>query len=119
MVTMDTLGLGPTEVWVHHSDYKLVSILNQVALSRKLPLAEMDVEQIGMSDEESFRSRNLPVVMIHSLTQSTLGILHNAKDNYSAIHFDDYYDTYRLMSVYLAVLDRDLGKPQLLDTGHK
>jgi hypothetical protein len=31
MVNMDTLGLGPTEVWASRSDPSLVSVLNGLA----------------------------------------------------------------------------------------
>jgi hypothetical protein len=50
-------------------------------------------------------------VTIHSVTQDTLRILHSPRDRFSAIHLDDYYDTYRLISAYLAYLDQVLGPP--------
>jgi len=107
MVCMDTLALGPTEVWVSHSDPDLVRELARIALSLKLPLTRMDVEKVGESDEESFRQHKVPTVTLHSLTQETLSVLHGPKDNYGAVHFDDYYQSYRLVSAYLAFLDQE------------
>jgi hypothetical protein len=52
MVNMDTLGLGPTEVWVSRSDQKLVRALNGLAQALKLPLIGVNVNEIGQSDEE-------------------------------------------------------------------
>ena len=49
------------------------------------------------------------MVIIHSLTQATIPILHSPKDNYEAIHPQDYYDSYRLLSAFLALLDEKLG----------
>jgi Zn-dependent M28 family amino/carboxypeptidase len=105
MVNMDTLGLGPTEVWATRSDQKLVRALNGVALALKLPLTGVNVDGVGQSDEESFIDRKVPTITIHSLTKETLRVLHSSKDNYSAVHFEDYYKSYRLLSAYLVFLD--------------
>jgi hypothetical protein len=40
------------------------------------------------------------------------GILHTKKDKLSEIRLDDYYQTYRLLSVYLVVLDQALGSSE-------
>jgi len=108
MVNMDTLGLGPTEVWASRSDQKLVRALNGVAHALKLPLTGVNVDGVGESDEESFIKRGVPTITIHSLTQSTIQVLHSNRDNYSAIHFNDYYNSYRLVSAYLVLLDSDV-----------
>jgi hypothetical protein len=110
MVNMDTLGLGPTEVWVTRSDEKLVRALNGMALALKLPLAGVNVDGVGVSDEESFVNRKVATITIHSLTKETLRVLHSPKDNYSAVHFDDYYNTYRLVCGYLVLLDGLAGQ---------
>jgi hypothetical protein len=108
MICMDTLALGPTEVWVSHSDADLVRELARMATALKAPLTRMDVEKVGKSDEESFRQYKVPTITLHSLTQKTLNVLHNPRDNYSAVHFDDYYQSYRLISGYLALLDQNM-----------
>ena len=110
MVNMDTLGLGPTEVWVTRSDQKLVRALNGIALALKLPLTGVNVDGVGVSDEEAFVNRKVPTITIHSLTKETLRVLHSSKDNYSAVHFDAYYNTYRLLSGYLVFLDGLAGQ---------
>lgn len=106
MICMDTLALGPTEVWVNRSNPELALALRRIALSLKLPLYRSDVENVGESDEEAFIQRKVPTITIHSLTQETLPVLHNEKDNYRAVHFGDYYQSYRLLSAYLAFLDQ-------------
>jgi putative aminopeptidase FrvX len=110
MVNMDTLGLGPTEVWVTRSDQKLVRALNGIALALKLPLTGVNVDGVGVSDEEAFVNRKVPTITIHSLTKETLRVLHTSKDNYTAVHFDDFYNTYRLLSGYLVFLDGLAGQ---------
>ena len=105
MVNLDTLGLGPTKVWVSQSDSRLVNGLVQVAHSMNLPIGGMNVDGFGESDEESFIRQKVCTITIHSLTPETAHVLHNTADNPSAIRFHDYYDTYRLLAAYLAVLD--------------
>jgi hypothetical protein len=108
MICMDTLGLGPTEVWVSRSDKKLVAAFATLANAMKLPASRVDVDGVGISDEESFRKKKIPTITIHSLTPSTLGILHTAKDNYGVVKLDDYYVSFRLLSWYLSYLDQTL-----------
>ena len=108
MINMDTLGLSPTKVWVTQADPKLVQAIAKVANSVKLPVSEMDVDKVGEADSISFKRAGIPSITIHSVTQETWPILHTSKDQLGAIHLDDYYDSFRLISVYLAYLDQTL-----------
>jgi Zn-dependent M28 family amino/carboxypeptidase len=105
MIDLDTLGLGPTEVWVTNSDPDLVKRLNRTASAMNLPVSEMNVDGVGNSDGDSFKRRAIPIITLHSVTNATLGILHSKKDALSAIRRDDYYNSYKLIAGYLAVLD--------------
>ena len=111
MVNMDTLGLGPTKVWGSHSDQLLIGALGYVAKQLKMPVAIVDVEQVGSTDSEQFAARKIPHITIHSLTQEKWqeGILHTSKDKISAMNLDDYYQTYSLVAAYLAFLDEMPG----------
>jgi hypothetical protein len=109
MVNMDTLGLGPTKVWVTHSDKRLTNVLLHTASQLHLSVEGVSVEKIGAStDSEQFAERKIPRITIHSFTQESFDahILHSAKDSLSAMHLDDYYQTCRLITAYLAVLDQ-------------
>ncbi len=107
MVNMDTLGLAPTEIWASHSDKRLNSSLAYVAKLLRVPVAGINVEQVGSTDSEQFVSRKIPSITIHSLTQDTWDarILHTSKDRFAAIRLDDYYQTYLLLAAYVAFLD--------------
>jgi Peptidase family M28 len=106
MICIDTLGLSTTEVWVTKSDRKLVSSFNAIAHAMNLPLAAVNVDRVGMSDEEPFSKEKIPVLVVHSITQTTLKVLHSPNDNYRVINFDNYYGSYRLLSGYLVFLDQ-------------
>lgn len=106
MVNLDTLGLGPSEVWVSRADPLLVRMLAGVAKDVGLPVTGMNVEKVGSTDSEQFRQKNIPAITIHSLTQKTLPLLHSIRDQIGEIRMKDYYDTYRLVSSYLAYLDK-------------
>jgi putative aminopeptidase FrvX len=108
MVNLECLGLTPSKVWAHHADPKLLSSLVSLANSLPLPLAAVNVENAGDDDADSFRARRVPTITIHSVTTETWPILHSRLDDFSAIHEDDYYDSYRLIAAYLAYLDQSL-----------
>jgi len=111
MVNMDTLGLAPSEVWASHSDTLLIGALVSIARRLNFPVTGVNVEQIGSSDGEVFAERKIPRITVHSLTQTSwsAGILHSSKDKISAIHPDDYYQTYDLLAAYIAFLDQVLS----------
>jgi Peptidase family M28 len=118
MVNMDTLGLAPTEVWASQSDKRLIADLAYIAKQLRLPLAFVNVEQVGSTDSVQFSERKIPSITIHSLSQETWDarILHTAKDKLSAMRLDDYYETYHLVAAYLAYLDRVAGTADRSDT---
>jgi hypothetical protein len=106
MVDIDSLGLGPTEVWVSRSDQKLVRALNGMAVSLRVPLTGANIDWVGEYDEGAFVDHKVPTVTVHSLSGNTPPLLlHLHKDNYSAVHFAEYYKSYRLLSAYLVLLD--------------
>ena len=108
MVNMDSLGLSDTKVWVSHSDQELVRWLGALAKTMNLPITCVNVDQVGSTDSEPFREGKIPAITVHSVTQETLKILHSPADKIEAIHLDEYYRTYRLVSAYLAFLDQKL-----------
>jgi Zn-dependent M28 family amino/carboxypeptidase len=113
MVNMDTLGLAPTEVWASHSDPRLNQAIAGIAKALKVPVAGVDVEQVGTTDSEQFAQRKIPSITIHSLNQESWDarILHTSKDKLSAMNLDNYYETYRLVAAYVAFLDQFSNTP--------
>jgi peptidase M28-like protein len=113
MVNLDTLGLASTNVGLHHSDKRLVLALGSIAKLVGLPVSGVNFEQVGSTDSESFVARKIPAISIHSLNQKAWNaqILHTSKDKLAAVRLDDYYDTYRLMAVYLVFLDHYFDPP--------
>jgi hypothetical protein len=105
MVNMDSLGLGPTEVWLSHADIQLVNALAKVATAARLPVSRMDVDKVGSADSESFAPLHIPRITLHSITQATFKVLHSSDDQLTAVKVKDYYDSYILIASYLAYLD--------------
>jgi len=106
MITLDSIGLGPTKVWASRSDKVAVGVLNGTAQALKLSLGGVNVDGFGESDEEPFIRRGIKTITIHSITPENKRVLHSALDAPAAISFHDYYDTYHLLAGYLVVLDR-------------
>jgi hypothetical protein len=110
MVNMDSLGLGPTEIWASHADKTLLDLLAAIAAATKLPAGTVNVDNVGSADSESFARYHVPRITLHSVTQATWGILHSPRDRMNVIKMKDYYDSYHLIAAYLAYLDDALGK---------
>ena len=108
MVNMDALGMAPAAVWVSHSDINLINMLVRIARVLNAPVTAVNVEQVGSSDSEQFAERKIPRITIHSLTPESWDahVLHTSRDKLSAMHLDDYYQTYKLVAAYIAFLDQ-------------
>jgi Zn-dependent M28 family amino/carboxypeptidase len=108
MVNMDTLALGPTEVWASHADPGLVNKAFGVAQAMKIPISVMNVEQVGTTDSEQFREKKVPAITFHSLTSKTFPILHSKKDDFDPVQMQDYCQSANLIAAYVAYLDATL-----------
>ncbi len=108
MVNLDSLGAGTTNMEMDRGDKRLVGALSTVAAAFKLPLSVVNVHLVGRSDSDSFQDKKVPTILIHSITNETLPILHSPRDQMAAIHIPEYYDSYRLIAAYLAYLDEVL-----------
>jgi hypothetical protein len=117
MVNMDSLGLSPTKVWASHSDKVLLDALASVALATKLPVSTVDVDKVGTTDSESFARYQIPRITLHSVTDDTITVLHSPKDTLSAVHMDDFYESYHLIAEYLAYLDGALTPLRAVEPG--
>jgi hypothetical protein len=108
MVNMDSLGTASTKLDLERGDKGLGNALAIVAGSSHLPLSVMNVGSAGGADADSFLERHIKTITIHSMTNETWPILHSPRDQMTAIHPAEYYDTYRLLAAYLAYLDATL-----------
>ena len=109
MVNMDSLGLGPTEVWASHSEKNLLDLLATTSAATKHRVTGVNVDYVGTADSESFARHKIPRITFHSITQATLKVLHSPEDKLRAVQMKDYYESYALIAAYLAVLDEKLG----------
>ncbi|MGH9672052.1 MAG: M28 family metallopeptidase, partial [Bryobacteraceae bacterium] len=115
MINLDSLGMDSTKVGVSTSHRALVASAIAVARSFPLPIDAVNFDLVGRSDSMPFREKNIPVIDFHSITQKTWQILHSPRDRADAIDPRHYYETYRLLAAYLALLDLKL--PDLLPSG--
>lgn len=105
-VNLECLGLNPPGVWKSRSAPPLIALLLDVAHALNIPLAGVDVDQVGDDDTHPFLKAKIPVLSIHSITQETLPILHSTRDRLEAVNLEHYYAAYKLTAYYLAYLDQ-------------
>ena len=104
-VNLECLGLTTVKVWTSRSTPALVARLSEVARMLGIPLQGVNVDRVGDDDTHPFLSAHIPIISIHSVTQETWPILHSARDNLAAVHLDELYESYRVVSAYLAQID--------------
>jgi hypothetical protein len=103
VINLDALGLSPTKIWTAHSDKELVKLLIHSVYMLKLPASQVDITAAGNSDSDPFAERKVPQITLHSITQEHL---RNALP--PKFRPGNYYDSYRLVCGYLALLDSTL-----------
>jgi hypothetical protein len=108
MIDLDALGLSPTKFWAAHSDKDLVKALVVVMYALKLPASQVDIAKAGETDSEAFASRHIPQITIHSLTKDAVTVLEKNQGPIKEFRPNNYYDSYHLISGYLAYLDETL-----------
>ncbi len=116
MVNLDTLGWSSTNVEVRRSDAELVCHLRVAANMWKETLQGMDAHAVGVTDAEPFRRAGVPSISIHSVDPDFVRLLHSRRDTLATISLDRLYSTYRVVAVYLAVLDAVLEPRTAADT---
>lgn len=110
MINMDTLGLGPTAVWGNRADKRLTKDILNVAATMDIKLRNINFETVGSTDSESFARKKIPALTVHSITPQTSKYLHTPDDKIEHIDIPEHYKTYKLMTKYLAYLDKVLGR---------
>lgn len=117
MVNLEPLGFSPTKI-APNSDKELVKDFVAVMYVLKLVASQVDISKGMRVDSEPFSSLNIPQITLHSLTQDAVADLKtqgpsaaSATPSAPEFRLDFYYNSYRLISGYLAYLDETL-KPK-------
>jgi hypothetical protein len=110
MVSLKGLGLGATSVWSTQADPNLRMDLVSVAKAVGLPLQSVRFFKNVNTDSEAFLFWGIPAITITSFGMDNARILAEPYRDHdtSKIDLASYFDTARLVSLYLAYLDETL-----------
>jgi hypothetical protein len=123
MINLDALGFSPTKISSSGSDKKLVESFINVMYALKQVASQVDIARAMRVDSEPFAAREIPQITFHSLTQDAVAGLQPQEQalvstgNSDFAHVETgfrsglYYNSYHLISGYLAYLDETL-KPR-------
>lgn len=112
MVNLEALGFSPTKISSSESDKQLVKNFMTVTYALKQMASQVDVSKSVHVDSEPFASLHIPQITIHSLTLEAVAGLHDPQsDPPDDFRPQFYYNSYTLVSGYLAYLDEIL-KPR-------
>lgn len=110
MVDLKGLGLGPTAVWVSQADRDLRQDLYAVAKALGLPLQSVRFYTNVTADSKAFRFWGIPAITIHSFDKENARMLEQSYRDRdpSQVDMGAYFDSARLIAVYLGYLDDTL-----------
>jgi hypothetical protein len=106
-VDRDTLGLARPLIW-GRQDRPLTVLLFTLAKQLNVEVTnDYDPSRL-IFDSAPFSERNIANITVTSLTREAIdaNIVKTPKDKISALRFDDYYQTYKLLAAYLVLLDQ-------------
>ena len=109
MIDVEGLGMGQTKVQMENSDKGLSGKMASIAKSLGIPVAGADTSIVGDSDGKSFSAAKIPVLSVHSLSGNAVRVPGTSNDNSTAVQPKDYYESYKLISAFLAYLDESLN----------
>jgi len=108
VITMDSLGLTPTKIWVDSSDRELIRHAVTIARAMHVDLAGSNLPPTTTTDSMTFHGAGIPTLSLHSVTTETLNLINSKKDVWASLSWKDYYDTHRFVSALLSYLDEKL-----------
>lgn len=107
MINLDSIGLTTPKFW---PDDSLVEPLQLAALNSHIPQPKpREVDHLGLADTDVFRKAKIACITIHSLGHEgsdVLYVIDSHEDTAKALDMRAYYETYEMLSVYLAYLDQ-------------
>ncbi len=112
MINIDSLGTGPVNIWSGRNDPRLTEILNDTAVALNVEIGSVNLDKVGMGDSFPFHAMKFRTLDFHSITPKSWPLLHTPKDNLAALHLDDYWESYQLISAFLTRLDQELTRAQ-------
>jgi len=107
-ITMDSMGLTPTKIWVNSSDRELIRMAVVLSRAMHLEIAGVNPDEVATTDSMTFHKAGIPTLSLHSVTEDTLKLINSKKDVWASLSWKDYYDTHRFVSALLAYLDQTL-----------
>ncbi|MCH2169611.1 M28 family metallopeptidase [Myxococcota bacterium] len=119
MVNVKGVGLQEPAVWGRRADPDLLLDLSAVASNLEQPLREVNFRRTNHSvrrifpftaDAESFRQWGVRTITIHSFAGDSVELLSRSWKDTDPLRIDPsaYWDTYRMVAVYLGYLDHTM-----------
>jgi hypothetical protein len=109
-VTLSGLGVGPLKISWLAPGTRLGDVLHMVAREMNRPLPAVEAEPAVVGESSPFAWRKIPTIGLSSLTPATRHFARSAADRLSAVDRSLYYQSYQLISAYLAYLDVAWGQ---------
>lgn len=123
MIWLDFIGLGPLSAWSERTDPNLFADLVSAGKALSVPVGGLNLHGVDALREvqslhdfsRAFRWFDIPTIYLHSLSEASAVILTDKNHDSRISEFDRqaYFESYRVLAVYLGYLDRSLEARKL------
>ena len=108
MVNIDGLGTGPLRAEMSHSDPELLCDFWATSALLGMPIEARIASPRESDESEAFRRVGIPVIDFSSVTDRSALATRGRPNGVPPLDEKVYHDSYRLLAVYLAMLDAKL-----------
>lgn len=105
MVNFDSFGFTYPQALGNISDASLKELARKTSDELKIPFGEANILNAG-SDSASFRSRKIPAITLHGVSNNWTKFLHTPEDKFSNVNAESVYIGYRHGLAFLAKVDQ-------------
>lgn len=104
-INLDSFGFSYPQVLDNSSSPKMTEMAKSVADEVKMPLTHVSLEGIADADSSSFKSRDIPAITFHGLSNEWQKYLHSANDQVKNIKLSSVFVGYNFLLRYVVKID--------------
>lgn len=105
MVNFDSFGFTYPQALRNVSDQPLIALAKKTSEEMKLPFGDAGID-IASADSFPFKTRKIPAISFHGLSNNWMSYLHTSADKLSSVNMQSVYVGYRHGLAFLSKVDQ-------------
>jgi Zn-dependent M28 family amino/carboxypeptidase len=105
MVNFDSFGFTYPQALQNVSDKPLIALAKEISDAMKIPFGDAGID-IASADSFPFKTRKIPAISFHGLSNNWMSYLHTSSDKLSNVNTQSVYIGYRHGLAFLSKVDQ-------------